>query len=73
MLVKDKVRSECYGYAITVSRGVLRGLIFPHAHFPDMYRYRRGQTLYSFTSMGLRGPQEADGLKWKPAFFCYVV
>ena len=50
LLVKDNVRSDCYGYVIIVTRSVLRGYFYPHAHFWEYDKYRRGQTLYLFTN-----------------------
>ena len=54
LCVKDNVRSDCYGYAIIVSRGVhVRVCYILKAHFSEVRAtYRRRQLLYKFTHKG---------------------
>ena len=52
LCVKDNVRSECYGYAIMVSRGVHEGILYPQGTlFPEVRAtYQRRQTFYKSAS-----------------------
>ena len=44
LCVKDNVRSECYEYAIMVSRGVHEGILYPQGTLSRRYvTYRRRQ------------------------------
>ena len=62
LLVKNNVRSECYGYAIIVSRGVhVRVYYILKAHFSGgTCNNQRRQTLYKFTNKGFLRTSEAD-------------
>ena len=60
LCVKDNVRSECYGYAIMVSRGVHEGILYPQGTLFRRYVQHTGVGSHS-TSSHTRvflGPQE---------------
>ena len=75
MIVKDNVRSGCYGYARNVSRSVqVRVYYILKAHFQEICAtYWRRQTLYKFTITGFPRTDPADGRDGSLRFCVYVV
>ena len=50
------------------------GMFYPHAHFLDTCdTYMRGQTLYSFTTMGFPTASINGRVEVEACVFCFVV
>lgn len=69
------VRSDCYGYATTVSRGVQRGYIIyisSSTLFRIHAKYLRGRNSTCLTSKAISGPQSADGRDGSPRRIIWI-